>query len=721
MPQTALSNNIRSGFPGYRNREDVATLKPDVMVVGSKNVLTNTYSRVGSRKGYTLDGQRGTANSGYGVYGSYDWNTHIGTERNIRVGSNTTGSDGKVQVRYVANAGDTYGAETFVEDEVYWIDIKTDAGSIFSACRFWDFSQELKDMLLWVDGTSNIFMWSGAISTVVATSWATGSVSAIVATPTAAGTGYAVNDVLTITTGGTNATVKVTAIGGSGAVTSVSLVTPGEGYTTGAGKVTSGGGGTGCTVEISTVVQGYIKLNDDALGSIGFMSAGFWTQAVTIDGTSYTYTGIVGAYLVGISADPTGEPVQEVAFQTPVTKSNASGISGLPATFKNTIIENLNNQIYVSASDDNSVYISQVNTFTAYTFSSPRKPGEGAILTLDGVPSCIRQQGETMFISAKEDYWYLIKLQPSADLINESVNVIPLKTTSKQGCQANGLSTKIKNLIAFVSRETQINTIGVSANYFDEPQVNDISSPIVHDVQNKDFTGGQVLFFQKYIFITKPAEGVMLIYNMTLDLTETLQDIGKHYWETPQTLPFGNLSIIDGALYGHAYNETNTFKLFVGLSDDEKPYKCAALFAYDTYGDRADDKSSNEFFIEGYKYQDTELTGLLRRELNGAVSSWKFKKLPSRCLITPLDDSSIGKAPIGKSPIGGTLEDTDPATPPKFRLIQTYPRKPFFEEQVGFTSEGVGQWWEIVSFATNATNTTESQSSIKDPNLGELN
>ena len=802
----AISANIRQGFPGYRNREDVATLSPNIMVVGSKNVLTNTYKRVGSRGGYTLDGQRSTVNSGQGIYGTFDWDNHIGYDRHVRAGFNSTGTNGVVQFRYKATAGDKYKTNTFTEGQVYWIDLLTGAGSTFNACRFWDYANELKDMMLWVDGTSNIFSWTGAVATVASTSWTTGSVSVVVATPTAAGTGYSVNDILTISTGGTGATVKVLAIGIGGAVTavqlmtpgngyivggpvsvvattptaagtgysvndiltistggtgatvkvltiglygevtSVQLMTPGNGYTAGVGKATTyagagrnctieittagvgkattyAGAGRNCTIEITTVVQGYIGLNGatNGAGALGFMSSGNWNQFVSVNGNTYSYTGIVGSYLTGIGSDPTAEAAQSVIFQRPNTHAN-SGLTGLPATFKNTLIENLNNQIYITASDNNSVYVSLVNTFTVYTFSSPRKPGEGAILTLDGVPSMLQQQSDSMFISAGKNYWYVTKFQASSDLVNETLNVVPIKTTANQACRSDDLSVKIKNLIAFVSYETQINTIGIAPNFFDEPQVLDLSFPIVHDVQNTDFTGGQMLYFQKFLLITIPLEGKMLIYNMTNDTENKMVDVSSnHYWEAPQILPFGKLSIIDGAVYGHAANESNTFKLFDGLSDDGKPYKCVALFAYDTYGDRTSTKASNQFFIEGYKKQDTELTAMLRRELNGPVASWKFKTLPDRCLTPVVDDVSIGKSPIGKSPIGGTLEELDLTTPPKFRLIQTFDKMPYFEEQVGFSSENVGQWWELVAYSTNATNTIENQSSIFDPNEGNLN
>ena len=713
MPRTSepLPANTRQSFDhGYRNREDVSTLQPTVMVKGSQNVLTNTFKRIGSRKGYTLDGQRSTPNSGQGIYGSFDWQTHLGTERNIRVGFNSTGTNGVVQYRYVAAVGDKYKTNTFTAGQVYWIDLYTSAGPSFNPCRFWDFNNELKDLMLWVDGTSNIFMWSGAVSKVVSTSWTTGWITT--ASLTAGGNNYNPGDILTVT-GGT-ATVHVDTVAPGGVVTGVSLLSTGSGYTAGVKATTYGGIGAGCTVTIA-VAQGAIKLTG-AVGGLGFLSSGFYNQAIIVNGNAYTYSSIFNEYLLGISADPTGEPVSSVVTQEVQVFANGGG---LPIAFKNSFIENLNNQVYVTASDNNSVYVSAVNSFQDFSFHSPRLIGEGAILTLDGVPTCLQQQSDSMFISAGKNYWYQTKFQISSDNTAESLVVVPIKTTANQACVNDNLATKIKNLIAFVSFETQINTIGITENFLSDPQVSDLSFPIVHDVQNIDFSGGCVIYFQKFLFVTAPNEGRMFIFNMTQDIADGTVDASSgHYWEAPQILPFGCLSIINGSLYGHGYAESNTFKLFDGLSDDGKPIKHLALFAYDSHGDRTSTKSSNEFFIEGYKSQATKLTAYLRRELNGPVASWSWRELLPPYIIPVVDDASIGKTSIGKSSIGGTVNDTDPLdTPPKFRLIQTYDRNPYFEEQIGFGSEGIGQWWEIVAFSTNASNTTENQSSIHDPPL----
>lgn len=80
-------------------------------------------------------------------------------------------------------------------------------------------------------------------------------VTAINSTPTNGGTGYSIGDVLTHSTGGTGAQVRVKNIGIGGVVTELELVHVGTatGFTIGTGKTVTGGTGTGLTFEITTV------------------------------------------------------------------------------------------------------------------------------------------------------------------------------------------------------------------------------------------------------------------------------------------------------------------------------------------------------------------------------------------------------------------------------------------------------------------------------------
>jgi hypothetical protein len=169
----AQEYNIVSEFQlGYRNREDITNLPKGVLIVGSQNVLTNVSDRIAVRQGFTLDGQSSTNTGGFPS--SYDWNRHTGDERNLRAGQLTTSSNGVLQVRYVATVGDYYNGTTFTQDQVYWITIKSSMTSVsLNFAEFWDFTTEKKGFLLWVDGTSNIYEWSGAITTMASAGAAT--------------------------------------------------------------------------------------------------------------------------------------------------------------------------------------------------------------------------------------------------------------------------------------------------------------------------------------------------------------------------------------------------------------------------------------------------------------------------------------------------------------------------------------------------------------------
>lgn len=148
---------IVSDFLGYRNKEDITNLPPGYLVKGSQNVLTSTGGdKVTTRKGYTLDGQASSTLKP--ILSSYDWITHLNFERNIRVG------DGKIQVRYVASAGDKYLTNTFTAGQVYWLDLMTTTSNYVNFADWWD-ATNLYSLLLFVNQTTNVFSWTGGITT----------------------------------------------------------------------------------------------------------------------------------------------------------------------------------------------------------------------------------------------------------------------------------------------------------------------------------------------------------------------------------------------------------------------------------------------------------------------------------------------------------------------------------------------------------------------------
>ena len=118
------------------------------------------------------------------------------------------------------------------------------------------------------------------------------------------GTSYAVDDVLTISTGDGNATVKVTSIdnegGSAGIVYNVEVVAEGTGYSISMVNATTGGSGTGCTLQIKSVnLDSQIQPNSaEETGFDGFLKIGKGIQI----GTDYQpYITPATGYMTGFA------------------------------------------------------------------------------------------------------------------------------------------------------------------------------------------------------------------------------------------------------------------------------------------------------------------------------------------------------------------------------------------------------------------------------------
>lgn len=145
----------------YRNREDVTNLPPGVLIVGSKNVLSNVSERIQIRQGYVLDGA--TSGTAAAVLASFDWLTRGNDEKHVRAGGLTSaGNDGSLQYRYVDGSGN-----------VTWRDLMTGLSNVsFNFTTFWKTVEALR-VMLFVNGDGTVYEWNGATTTLLSATAAT--------------------------------------------------------------------------------------------------------------------------------------------------------------------------------------------------------------------------------------------------------------------------------------------------------------------------------------------------------------------------------------------------------------------------------------------------------------------------------------------------------------------------------------------------------------------
>ena len=489
---------LTTGFDkGYRAREDVTLLPPGILVHGSQNVLTNTSERIAIRKGFTLDGQADATITP--ITSAFDWTKLSNNDRHMRSYST------KIQFRYVHP----------ISGAIIWTDLASGfANSNFNYTNFWD-TLELTNVLLFVNGTPNIFEWSGGVASFQS---ATAN---------------------TITKSGTTTWAEE-----------------------------------------------------------GFYSNG--TRNVIIGGIVYNYTGGEGTTtLTGVTPDPTlgGHAVGDAVFQEIRTTANAA-MTAIDPNFKNDLIGNLLNQIFIASKSSFYLYVSQLSNYKDYSFSSPRLPGEGALITMGGYATCLINQEGDMYVSAGQDLWYRTEYVTTTvpdgagnAIVFQDLNLNQLKTTVLQATQSQALTTKIKNNIAYVSFEPIVNYLGRVENIFLTPQIEDISFPIINDINSYNFTDGAIVYFRQFLYFSVPTQGIVRVYNMT--------NPKNPYWEAPLTLPIARFSIIDDSLYGHSYAVPETYKLFDGYNDNGADIDAIAVFSYNNYGIRSYRKNSTKFYVEG--------------------------------------------------------------------------------------------------------------------------
>ena len=133
---------LTKDFRGYAARGDITSLGDGYLVSGSQNVLIRDDGTVGAREGFTLYGATNAALTP--ITASYEWTTHRGNEIPIRA----------------------YQAELEFYFSGAWRRLENGWGTStsFQFTEYWD-TTEVQDLLLFVNGSSNVYSWSGGITT----------------------------------------------------------------------------------------------------------------------------------------------------------------------------------------------------------------------------------------------------------------------------------------------------------------------------------------------------------------------------------------------------------------------------------------------------------------------------------------------------------------------------------------------------------------------------
>lgn len=728
---------------GYRNKEDISNLPANTLVVGSQNVLTNAAEQIAIRNGYQLDGAAGNQNT-YGIDSSYDFNTHTNGVQNLRKwGSN-------LEVRYNnpvskaiswINIFNSLNPLKVVNFAPYW-----DTSGPIEVCLFVNGDNNVHrwtgGIASFLSATSNTITAAG--NTILSQLNFDGVGTLIIDGINYNYTNAGVSSSTPYTKNPTNSKVLMTPslqyisqlfTSGSGA-SYISAVTaevnfagsqnvpvnftcaiysdnagvPGTfiaSATTGFASVGAGDSPISfvfnlgvlpntnyhlvfSTSALNNLVNFYVGASS-GVGTNISANATVWTPNNGFLYATVTESDIGGTTFSGVTPDPTGAGIVigDAMIQAP--SLGVALTNGVPQPFNIDLIDSLSNRIYYGSFSNNNIYISKVNNYADCTASSPRIPGDGGTAVIDAPPIGFKAQATTMYISSGRSAWWKSVFTLSSDLVHESFQIGPLQTATNQGAQSQALIGKLKNSLVFVSNETVINAFGPVKDILGDPNFVNMSDPIKYDIDAYNFTGGEVYYFNYFMYVTLPAMGIERLYN-----------VNKKYWEAPQVVPFSRHYEVNGLLYAHSGLTNESYQCYVpGLySDNGDPINSVIAFPYVSQegGAASQLKNFNKHYTEGYIAANTTILLTINYDFGGYSGTYTttITGTEVNIIFNRVTDGSLGQNPLGSEPIGSILNIPNAPAIPKFRIINTFPKVDCYEYQIVLSTDDYDQNYAIL-------------------------
>lgn len=437
-----------------------------------------------------------------------------------------------------------------------------------------------------------------------------------------------------------------------------------------------------------------------------FYTAGNKTVVCVRTGGEYTYTGGEGTLtLTGIS-DTAGLIAGDILVQKVVTATDKPVSNRI-----NDTIFSYQNHITLGSYTDELTYGSADDDGTDFAFSSPRLTGEGFKFQMTDPSHAINSLGKYLVHFAGRSTIYKMAFTDITvgTTLSESIEVTRLDAGIDQGALNHECVIQIGNSLAYLSNEVALRTISNPEDLTGiDPQT--LSNPIKPDFDAEDWTGAFMYWFKNIIFITARASSHAYMLNYQEDANGKL----KRYWNPPQVLPIGPLSVIDidtPRLYGHSNSVPETYLLFDGLSDgqyegmdmsEKLPIHAKAISALDNSGARAVLKNFDEYYVEGQITENTnDLVLGLNYDFQGATQYLEriVDGSDEDILEGVVGYNSLAQASLGTNPLAGILNT--PSDARKFRVVFEYAKEDYHELQAIFETNEVDRYWAIIAHGPN--------------------
>lgn len=678
---------------GYFDKEDDSLLDVFGLTRGSFNVLITDEWKIANRKGLKLIGAAGTL--AQGIKSAATWQTSTNLEIPLRSRYDT------LQALY-------YGVWKTVASG-----FRTE--TLFRYATWWD-RAEIKDRLLMVNGTTKVFDWTGGMTEVFSSTSTT--ITKKYAKQSSVANSFTFDAATnTLTQALDTDFISLGFVAGqkirvSGTITNNGIFTI---KTVTASVITF--------VATDIITNEVIASTNAIFGVLGretwaaerFTSTGLKELFVEGSSTVFGYTGGWDTpTLTGFSPDPSGVAILGAFVYQRVEQSTPAS-TDFPVGQKIDLICGNINQMFYGHTQSRNVFFSKQNSFIDLNYTTPvRKAGDGGTIFLDNVATAIATDEDKTYITAGKSDVYQVTFDPFSDGVasGELIDVKKSKTSYGQAAVSQEGIVKVKNGLAYVSFEPTIDFLG-NVEQITTTQSKPFSDPIKRLLNRLDNTGVCGVYAKNYLFYLFPNESLLLMYDME-----------RGFWQPPQVVNGSCLSVVGGNVYVHSATTDETYQLFSGLTDNNKPISWAAYFNIDTYGNRTWRKIYDELFIEALvNGAITQVNGALIMGYRGAGGTQKFNfgmADTSNFIESPATPSGFGSSNFGSNPFGGLF--TDPQQDPEIGSLKKITKyvatnenaNENFTHQFAFKNDEIGGYCEIVCFGTDAVLSPTSNVDLKE-------
>lgn len=433
-----------------------------------------------------------------------------------------------------------------------------------------------------------------------------------------------------------------------------------------------------------------------------FYTTGNKTLINPRNGNEHTYTGGEGTTTLTGLNNITDIQAGDVLFQKVVTASDKP-----EADRNNHTIFVWQNQVCVGSDDDEEVYVSANDDYTDFSFSSPREPGEGAILTLDDTAKGYGEINDKLIVFAGQNSMY--QVEPVEIVVGsvktETLKVKKYQVGTNQSAQSQETIVQIGQSIIYLSFEPALRELVSLEEIQGGGQPRTLSNPIKPDFDDETWTNANATWYRNALYLSAPTNGNVYILEYVEDADGKL----RRFWQPPQTLFVRPFSVFNGLLYGHSSVVPETYQLFVSgqysdvNSEDEKmAIHAVAKFAYRNYDERVNEKNFDEHFTEGEISVSTDLNLTINYDFKGETGTIErtIEGSDDGLLFGQIDLNSFGTNSLGTQPLGGDNEESVVAN--KFRVIFETTKTDFTEMQEVYETNDVDKFWSIISRGANA-------------------